>query len=303
MTEISIQKTTRPGTMPDEDKLGFGTHFTDHMFVMDYQTGDLAVTEVVQQLCRVLPRGWQLHFTQINSFKTTETGFVTAQLALAPRVPEDPPLVLYVNCAPRKDTRHSRGNNEGEGLVYGVLPNGVHVVAVNSKYSLSLLRDHFLSLQLVNVSAGGSQFRSRDNFPVFVGAVAQHLDHGKDLAPWLGAALDPASIKPFKEGYIGYIDSFGNIKTTFRSSSPLLQGIQPGQEVELDINGTELVARVATGSFNIPEGNFAFAPGSSGGNDRFWEIFQRGHNAAQSFKNPQVGAEVKVRLLPVQGKS
>jgi len=39
MTDIKFQKSDRPGTMPDENKLGFGTFFTDHMFVMDYQTG------------------------------------------------------------------------------------------------------------------------------------------------------------------------------------------------------------------------------------------------------------------------
>ena len=34
--QISITKTTHPGTMPPEDKLGFGTVFSDHMFIMDY---------------------------------------------------------------------------------------------------------------------------------------------------------------------------------------------------------------------------------------------------------------------------
>ena len=33
---ISITKTTHPGTLPPSDQLGFGTVFTDHMFLMDY---------------------------------------------------------------------------------------------------------------------------------------------------------------------------------------------------------------------------------------------------------------------------
>ncbi|MBQ7370041.1 MAG: branched-chain amino acid aminotransferase [Clostridia bacterium] len=37
--EIKITKTTTPKEMPSEDKLGFGKVFTDHMFVMDYETG------------------------------------------------------------------------------------------------------------------------------------------------------------------------------------------------------------------------------------------------------------------------
>jgi branched-chain amino acid aminotransferase len=37
--QISIQKTQNPKNRPDPNKLGFGQHFTDHMFVMDYTEG------------------------------------------------------------------------------------------------------------------------------------------------------------------------------------------------------------------------------------------------------------------------
>ncbi len=36
---ISITKTTQPKEKPDVNKLGFGRYFTDHMFIMDYETG------------------------------------------------------------------------------------------------------------------------------------------------------------------------------------------------------------------------------------------------------------------------
>ena len=36
---ITITKTTHPGTLPPSDQLGFGTVFTDHMFLMDYSAG------------------------------------------------------------------------------------------------------------------------------------------------------------------------------------------------------------------------------------------------------------------------
>lgn len=35
---ISITQTTHPGTLPPSDRLGFGTVFTDHMFLMDYNS-------------------------------------------------------------------------------------------------------------------------------------------------------------------------------------------------------------------------------------------------------------------------
>ena len=39
MSGLAITKVSKPGTLPDESQLGFGRHFTDHMFVMDYETG------------------------------------------------------------------------------------------------------------------------------------------------------------------------------------------------------------------------------------------------------------------------
>lgn len=271
----------------------FGIPFIQ--LVMDYQKGDLAEGEVKQALAEYLPPEWQMNFTTVRSFKTTQAGFVAGQYGLKPRHPDGPALIIYINSAPRKDIRHARANNEGEPLLYGVLTTGAKVVGVNSKYSMSALRENFTSLHKVLVDPGGSQFRSRDNFPPFVCAVA----HGLDLTPYLGEKLDPLKVIPeFKEGYIGYIDSFGNIKTTYRASSERLKNLQPGEEVEVDINGTEFVAHVATGSFSVPEGSFAFAPGSSGWDNRFWEVFQRGGNAAQSFQHPQVGAEVKLKFRP-----
>ena len=39
MLEIKVTKTTTPKAKPDENNLGFGTHYTDHMFRMDYTEG------------------------------------------------------------------------------------------------------------------------------------------------------------------------------------------------------------------------------------------------------------------------
>ncbi|HHV98083.1 MAG TPA: branched-chain amino acid aminotransferase [Clostridiaceae bacterium] len=36
LNQIKIQKTTTPKQKPDQNNLGFGKHFTDHMFIMDY---------------------------------------------------------------------------------------------------------------------------------------------------------------------------------------------------------------------------------------------------------------------------
>jgi len=39
MTDITVSKVDRVGVLPTDDKLGFGRIFTDHMYVMDYETG------------------------------------------------------------------------------------------------------------------------------------------------------------------------------------------------------------------------------------------------------------------------
>lgn len=39
MLNIKIQKTTTPKAKPDQNSLGFGNYYTDHMFVMDYTEG------------------------------------------------------------------------------------------------------------------------------------------------------------------------------------------------------------------------------------------------------------------------
>lgn len=36
MPDIAITRVEKPGVLPDENKLGFGSFFTDHMFTMDY---------------------------------------------------------------------------------------------------------------------------------------------------------------------------------------------------------------------------------------------------------------------------
>lgn len=38
--EIKIQKTASPKTKPDQNKLGFGIYYTDHMFIMNYDEGE-----------------------------------------------------------------------------------------------------------------------------------------------------------------------------------------------------------------------------------------------------------------------
>ena len=44
--KITITPNPNHGTLPASDKLGFGTVFTDHMFLMDYTEQDLSLIHI-----------------------------------------------------------------------------------------------------------------------------------------------------------------------------------------------------------------------------------------------------------------
>lgn len=259
--------------------------------VCDYREGDLAFSEITSALARELPDQYTCHITSIPSFETVATGFVVAQLGLQHQKLRPEKMLVYVNCAPRKDLRAARKNNEGEGLLYGVLRNGVPVVAVNSGYSLSFVREDLRELWSVKVSRGGSQFRSRDIFPEIVGKVAfERFD-------FLKRKLNPRSVIPAcPAAVVAYVDSFGNLKTSFREGDKKLARLKPGQRIFARINEVRFALTVAAGSFNVREGDIAFSPGSSGHDRRFWEIFQRGASAWETFRRPASGASIELEF-------
>lgn len=259
--------------------------------VADYAQGDMAIAEVCSAIATHLDDSVHWHFTSVPSFDTISTGFISAQLALQPVHLRPRNLFLYVNCAPRRDRSEARSHNEGEGLLHAKLSNGVQALVVNSGYSLSFLRADIQELSTAKVERGGSQFRSRDSFPPLVGMMI------RGDAALIGESLDPLlAIPAAPSGIVAYVDSFGNLKTTCRDGDDLLKSLTPGQKVAVRINASEGMATVARGSFNVPEGEIAFAPGSSGHDRRFWELFQRGGSAWEFFGRPRAGA--KVEILP-----
>jgi hypothetical protein len=258
--------------------------------IVDYAPGDLAAAEVVSALAAQIPGDYHWHVTSVHSFDTVSTGFAVAQLGLQTEALRPKDTLIYANCAPRKDLREARTNNEGEGFFYGVLSSGVRVMVVNSGYSLSFIRENLTELWSVSVDKGGSQFRSRDNFPQLVGRAARgEIDFKIDK-------LDPLNvIPPPPPSAVAYVDSFGNLKTTIRAGDPEIKDLQPGQRVAVLINDVEMAVTVAAGSFNVQEGDIALAPGSSGHDRKYWEIFQRGGSAWHTYKKPRPGAKITIK--------
>jgi len=200
-------------------------------------------------------------------------------------------LLMFANCAPRKDVKKARPNNEGEGLLFGTCKNGTQILVVNSGYSLSFVRDQIQELWSTDAQEEGSQFRSRDYFPRVAAAAI------KGDFSFINHRLDEKTIVPDPpEECIGYVDSFGNIKTTFRSGSETIERLTAGGRLKVRIGSFVRAATIATGSFNVMEGELAFAPGSSGHDRRYWELFKRGGSAWHEFGQPATGRKVHIEL-------
>ena len=255
--------------------------------IADYGTGDPAFAEVTQRLLMVLPSA-QVSLLSVPAFSTLATGFWIAQLGLNPG-PSD--RLIYHNCAPRQDDSEPRPDNEGEGLTYALLPNGVKVVGVNAGYSLSFIKDHAQVLHTLKVSRRGSQFRSRDVFPSAAAAIAQ------DDFSLVGEVLKPSQIPDAPTDRVAWIDGYGNIKTTIPAHN---FNLNPEAKVVLRVGDVVSDAVYSDGSFKVPEGTLAFAPGSSGwsaakGDEVRWmELFLRGGNAWERFGRPRVNQVVSL---------
>lgn len=259
--------------------------------IADYgQLGDLAFAEVTDRMHAVMRDAgiadYKIDLTSVPAFDTYATGFALAQLALNSPLGKD--HVFYVNTAPRKDNKSARIDNEGEGLVYVRLKNGVQIVAVNSGYSLTFIKPFADIIRVLKVERAGSQFRSRDIFPRAVGAV---LSGDEKI---LGGDARKAVPDKIPENRVVYTDGYGNLKTSVNPAE--LKSLK-GKLVYLKVGDADNVAvHVGTGIFDVPDGDFCFAAGSSGwdvpkkgGRLQFAELVKRGGSAAKAVGDPQGG--------------
>ena len=253
--------------------------------VADYGTGDLAFAEVIQRFKQLLP-GADIQTISTPPFSTLNTGFIISQLALYNPSRQ---LFIYANTAPRKDDTQQRTDNEGEKFKFALLDNGVQVCGVDAGWCFSFIKPHIQEFRLINVANKGSQFRSRDFFP----AAAAGIIRGKTTR-YLGKKIPLTDIPRVPQNRIMHIDPYGNIKTTIRKSAIKFTS---GQKIRVVINHLYQTGIYANGNFSVKSGDFAFAPGSSGGDNAFMEIFLRSGNAARHFNYPPVETKIKIEKI------
>lgn len=250
--------------------------------IADYGVGDPAFGEVIQKLQSLVP-GVIVFPTAVPSFNTIATGFWTAQYAMLNTVSD---MIIYTNTAPRKDNKESRKDNEGEHLVYALLTNDAKVVGVNAGYCFSFIKNEIKTLYKVNVANKGSQFRSRDFFPEAVIGIA------KGQTKFIGEKLDIGSIPDIPKDKIAWVDGYGNIKTTVRLSE--MKKFKSGTPLLITLGNMKRTAWFSDGTFSVREGELAFAPGSSGGRDRYMELFLRGLSAWKELGKPTGEEELTI---------
>jgi S-adenosylmethionine hydrolase len=248
--------------------------------VADYGICDPAFNEVIHRL-KSLDSSVEVCPTSIPSLSTIATGFWIAQYGLYN--PSFDGVAIFSNTAPRKDNSSSRDKNEGEKFVFAKLDNGTIVLAVNSGFCLSFVKNNIKQLNKINVENKGSQFRSRDYYPKAVIGILNKE------SKYIGKKLDIPKIPDPPKNKIAFIDGFGNIKTTIRQSEVKKK---TGNIVSIQLNRLKKKAIFSNGIFQIKEGSLVFAPGSSGGNDSFMEISLRGGSASSLFNNPKVEANI-----------
>jgi S-adenosylmethionine hydrolase len=251
------------------------------VIISDYGTGDPAFTEVMLQIKLLLPNAYIMP-QATPAFSTLNTGFWIYQISLAPNIKN---TYIFSNTAPRKEDKKAQSNNGGEKLMYAKLSNGFEIIAVNAGYAFSFVKPNIKEFRYVNVENEGSQFRSRDYYPK---AVAQMVEKNKEF---IGEKGDLSSIPNVPKNKIASIDGYGNIKTTVRSSE---LKFTPGQTITIEIHKQKHLAIYTNGVFHVQDGELAFAPGSSGHDDKFMEIFVRGGSAFRLFDNPEVEEEFQV---------
>ncbi len=253
--------------------------------IADYGTGDPAFAEVVQKLT-YLDRHIRVHATSVPAFSTLATGIWISQFAT---VNAFPGLIIYANTAPRKVLKEStHESTDGGRLVYAQLDDGATIVAVNAGYSLSFIKHRIKKLNLISVANAGSQFRSRDFYPDVVVAIA----HG-DMR-FIGEDMDISAIPEAPKNKIGFADGYGNLKTSCRHSE---SSFAVGSKVKITVNGISKEGVVSDETYKVQDGDVSFAPGSTGGDDRFMEIWVRGESAWEAFGKPKVETEFKVEAV------
>lgn len=264
--------------------------------VDDYVSGGLEFAEIDTRLFSFInePEKVLIHDTSVPSLDTMALGFVTGQLAFAET--NGRRVVIYGNCAPRRTSEKARKNNVDHGIIYAKLTNGVEIINVWSDFAFGFVKHAIVDLKEVNCPNSGSQFRSRDFFPLAVAKIVNG-DYSE-----LGKDIPVTDVPEIPHNMVAWTDGFGNVKTTMRMSDLKEMNLNPGDKVQVILNDVSMLGVVSIGGFQVDRGVLAINAGSSGYENPFVELFLRVHHlsektAAVRFGYPIGGTELEIKKI------
>lgn len=266
------------------------------ILIADYGVDSLATTEAILAVRRRTTIPFSADTVASRPFNTLHTGFLADQLQRGFPQGEGRNTVFYLNTDPRTQTTEATIAAAGSSLVVAELRNGAIIVTPNAGYCLSYVKGSIIRLAEINVAAAGSQFRSRDIFPI---AVAHALS--ETLAGITGKELSIDTIPdPPKAFTVLHIDNYGNIKTSFTHRAFEAGGMVWGGAVRVRLAGVTMDATVSPTIFGSIPGKLVLAPGSSGDQENpFFELSIRYDgdcriSAGSSFGWPEPGSVLEI---------
>ncbi len=204
--------------------------------------------------------------------------------------------VIFLNCAPRKNQRGQHDNNQGEQVYTGMLRDGTIISAVGEEsftFFHDLIESGDLELYKGNVQTNGSQFRSRDFFPLYSLILTHQIRQFANESEWkadlsvaqrkellgklgavdTGTVLDIKYIsKPSDNPAVVRYDTHGNLKLNVRAKD-FEDGTFKGA-VQFEINGKSVDIELGKSMFQEGAGKLSFSEGSTGQ----WDDYKRRKN-------------------------
>lgn len=238
------------------------------------------------------------HVTFVGSEPSTvHTSYLINQVVeVEERYGKPEKTVLFQNTDPRIQTKTAVEKAKGAEFVVIKLKSGMYLCGPNAGYDFSLIKHKIEKVWLYKNMDKGSQFRSRD---LYAKASAQLMEDRIDEMDL--EEMDLSEIPDITGGFIGHIDNYGNVKTTF-TLNEFKQNHEFGDMVEIEINNIKQQAKFVSNLFGGTPGELVIYPGSSGQKDNpfleisVWRHFteEEATTGIHAFHNPRPGMEIAI---------
>lgn len=237
-------------------------------------------------------------FTSVASrpFNTVHTGFLLDQLERGLNPLEAKKTVFFLNTDPRTHTKKEMPNSDGSPLLLLTLKSGAVVVSPNAGYCLSFIKERINRCEEITLDTSGTQFRSRDIFPLVVSKALE----GTVPAKWRKLTSLDIIPKIPQSNFVLHVDNYGNVKTSITKKRLKELGLNFGDDISIKIGKTKVSAVIQKSIFAGRPGELVFAPGSSGNKeDHYCELSLRfGGDVSKSGGSstgwPEPGTEIRI---------